>query len=492
MSRRQIHIDPEIVLSFSVRFSSILSVTQRYRVNVTVTDVDELRKELVVSLSKEEVSQEETAILKEFRKHARVPGFRPGKAPDQMIRQRFKGPLKEELSKKVVSKAFQDAVKEKNLEVYTVVQMSGEENIEPGQDVTLDITVDLNPTFDIPVYEGLDTSAPATEVEDSEIDEAVENIRRQRADFSVVERAAEKSDYVKLSYKGTADGTPVSEILPDEARLKAWGEITNGWEEAGTDEAKEFGVPEVIDGILGMSAGETKEITVDFADDFKIEALHGKSVVYAIEVHEVRQRVLPELNEEFFKSQNVESLEELKSNLFDQIEQHKKQQQRERQRNQVVEQLVNAVQFPIPQGAIEQETQSVMARIMMENMQRGVEEAEFEKHKEELHTQASQIAARDVKLRFILAKIAEKEEIKVENEDMQRAIMNAAMRQRRPIDEVVQELKKDSGRIRHLQQQLLIGKTLDLVVEKAKLSIVDAEEDHDHHDHDHGAHGHSH
>lgn len=439
--------------------------------NVTVTDVNDLRKELVVALTADEVAQEETVILNEFRKHAKVPGFRPGKAPVKVIRQRYKKEFTEELGKRVGSKAFQDAVKEQELEVYNVLSLTGVEAIEPGSEVTVDITVDLQPEFELPTYEGLETQAPGTEVSDAEVDEAILNIRRQRADFKEVKRAAQAGDYVKLSYTGTVEGQPIAEIVPDEPANKAWTALENGWEEAGTDEAKQFGVPAIIDGIVGMSAGEEKAITSDFADDFKIEALRGKTAAYQVTVHEVRERELPELDEDFLKSLQVESEEDLKARLLDDLEARKKNEQAETRRRQIVDKLLAEADFAVPESAIESETQNVMGRLMIENMQRGVPEEEFEKNKEAFHAQSANIAERDVKLQFILSKIAEKESIEVTQEDLQRGIMNMAVQRRQRPEEVVKELQNDRNRIQSLQRQILLGKTLDFVVNKATLTV---------------------
>ncbi len=440
--------------------------------NVTVTDVSELRKQLVVSLSAEEVVQEENSILNEFRKHAKVPGFRPGKAPANMLRQRYKKELNEELGKAVSNKAVRESIQEKELKVYDIVSITGIEEIRPGAEATIDITLDLEPTFEVPAYEGIETTVPGAEVTDEEVAEAVENLRRQRADFEEVDRPSAAGDYVKLTYSGSVEGTPVSDLIEDAAASdKPWIALENGWEEAGTDEAKEYGVPEIIDAIVGVSAGDEKSVEVSIADDFKIEALRGKTVTYTIQIHEVRERKLPELDEAFFKSINVESEEDLKDRILDNLEGRKKQQQREASREQVVEKLLGGVQFPVPEVGLERETQNVMGRIMVENLQRGVPHEEFENNKEALHAQAHGIAERDLRLQLILFKIAEKESIELTQDDLQRGIMGMAQQRRQSPEELVKELRKNRNSLQSLQRQLLLGKTLDFVVDKATVTV---------------------
>lgn len=444
--------------------------------NVTVTDVSELRKELTVSVSASELANEEQVILKDIQKQAKVPGFRAGKAPFPMIRQRFRKALQEELGKKVMSTAYQFALEDQKLDVFTVVDASEIEEIDVSQDLAVDITVDLYPEFTLPAYKGLETTMPPSEVSDEEVDEAILRMRRERADFKPVERAAAEGDYVKLSYSGKVGEQSLSEVVPDEPANKSWIGVENGWEEAGTEDAKQYGVPAVIDGVVGLAKDESKEVEQTFADDFKIEALRGQTATYTVTVHEVRERVLPEIDEDFLKGLQLESEEELKERVLDSLERQKKQRGLEQQRRQIIDQLLAGVEFPLPESAIASETQNVMGRIMVENMQRGVPQDEFEKNKEALHDQSSQIAVRDVKLRFILARVAREESIEVTQEDLQTAIMSMAMQQRRSPEELVKELRADRNRIAQLQQQVLIGKTLDFLANAAKVEISEGGE----------------
>ena len=442
--------------------------------NVTVSDINDLRKGLVVSLTAAEVAEEEKAVLKEVQKQARVPGFRAGKAPLPMLRTRFRKEVREQLGRKVMDRAYRGAVEEKGLEVYDVVDVKGLEEMDPSTDVTLDITIDLVPSFDLPAYKELPTQVPSADVSDEEVDASVERIRRERADFSVVERAAAEGDYVKLSYTGQIGEQAVSELLGDEPSNKVWAQVENGWEEVGTDEAKEYGVPAIIDALAGHVAGDHFSVEASFADDFKIEALRGQTATYAVTVHEVRERVLPPLDEDFLKSIGVESVEDLKGQLLDQLENRKKREVVEQQRRQIIDQLLAGVDFPVPVSAVESETQNVMGRIMVENMQRGVPEDDFEKNKEALYAQSAQIAERDVKLQFILTRVAKEEEITVGQGDLQQAIMAMASQQRRAPEELIKELQKDRGRVAHLQRQVLFGKTLDFLVKQAKVEVESA------------------
>ncbi|MEX0325097.1 MAG: trigger factor [Puniceicoccaceae bacterium] len=444
--------------------------------NVTINDISETRKDVVVTISGDEVAQEESRILKSFIKQAKVPGFRPGKAPEARVRQLYAKQLNEELRGALMRSAYDEVVGQDNLDVYNIVEFPEPGDFLAGQEISLDLTIDVNPQFDLPEYKGIAIEAPETEVEDSEIDETIDRIRRQRADFEVVDRAAEAKDYVKLSYTGTIAGDPIADQLKDQPRLQAWGAVKDGWEEAGTDEAKEFGVPAVIDALVGMSAGESKTVEQTLADDFAVEELQGKTVNYAIEVAEVRERKLPEIDEEFLKSVRAESLEDFKAQIMDELEARKKRESEDKQRDQILKFLDEAVDFPLPESAVEAETQNAMGRIINQNMQMGMAEEEFEKNKEAIFAGANQAASRDVKLQIILNRVAQAEEIQIDNEDLTRAVYGMAMQQQRKPEELAKEFRKDRGRLVQLQRQILFSKTLDFLLKEASAGSAEKSE----------------
>lgn len=455
-------------------FPSRFNIKKIQTVNVTINDISETRKDVVVTISGDEVTQEESRILKSFLKQAKIPGFRPGKAPEARIRQLYAKQINEELKNAVMRSAYEEVMKQDDLDVYTVVEFPEPGDFLSGQEVSVDLTIDVNPSFEMPEYKGIETQPPAVEVDDAEIDETIERIQRQRADFEVVEREAAAGDYVKVSYTGTVDGEEIAESLKDNPRVQAWGAVKDGWEEAGTDEAKQFGVPAVIDALVGMKAEDKTTVEQVIADDFAVEDLQGKTVSYEVEVHEVRERKLPEIDEEFLKTVNAESLEDFKAQIMDDLEGRKKQESQEAQRNQILDFLDGAVDIALPESALESETQNAMSRIISQNMQAGIGEEEFEKHKDEIFAGAQKTAQREVKLQIILNKIAQKEEVTVENEDLSRAVYSMAMQRRQKPEDLAKELRKDRGQLMQLQRQILFAKTLEVLLKEAKVGEAPA------------------
>ncbi|MEM8867796.1 MAG: trigger factor [Verrucomicrobiota bacterium] len=438
--------------------------------NTEVIDLNETRKSVVVSVSTDEISEMESKLIKEFQRQAKIPGFRPGKAPENMVRTRYAKDILQELKSRVVSQAHQEGVASSDINVYSVVELE-EGEITAGADASLKFTVDIVPEFEVPDYEGLKVQTGPTDANDEEIDQMLDQILSQRAEYNVVEKAADKGDYVRCSYEGKIGEELIAEMVPE---APIFGTQATTWEEAGSEKAP--GVRAVVDGLVGMKAGDEKEVTMDFPEDFKPEALAGKSGVYSIKVEEVREKIMPELNEELFKSLQVEDEAGLRKQISENIENRKKQENANAERQQVTEQLLAAVEFGLPESGVQSETEEVLRNFMQRNLQQGVSEEEFEKHKDQLHEGASKAAQDRLKSRLILAKIAEKEKVKVENDDFSRVIMHEAMQTGQKPDKIVKELRKDQNKVNEMRREILLGKTMDLLVEKSEREVVEATE----------------
>jgi trigger factor len=250
-----------------------------------------------------------------------------------------------------------------------------------------------------------------------------------------------------------------------------YGSQETTWEEAGSEDAP--GVRAIIDGLVGMKAGDTKEVTMEYPEDFKPDVLAGKTAVYSLEAKEVREKVMPEMDEAFFTSLQVKDKAELLERLAENITNQKKQQNANAERQQITEELLNCVDFPVPQSGIDSETDSVLRDFMQRNMQQGVSKDDLEKHKESLHDGASKAAHDRIKSRLILTKIAEKEKIQVENEDFSRMIMMEAQQSGQNPEKLVKELRKDQNRINNMRREIILGKTMDLLLEKAERELVE-------------------
>jgi trigger factor len=437
-------------------------------VNIEIKDVSETRKSLVVALDQSEVTAEHQATVAEFSKMARLPGFRPGKAPAALVLKHYGKEIGDEFKQKVVSKAYRSGLEQAKLDVMSLTGVEPGE-IEAAKAATVTFTLDVRPTFTVPEYTGIATEILPVEPTEAEVDQVIESMRAERADFKVAERAAQKGDYVKLAYEGTIDGKPILEIAPDK---QIYGKVPQTWEEV---EGEQEGlIPGLGKQLAGLKAGDKKTVTVAFAADFAaVPALAGKSADYAVDVQEIRERILPPLDEEFFKSQQVENIETLKTKIQSSLKARKEQTNRQAQRRQVSEAISAKVNFAVPESMVDGETQNVLRNFIEENMRRGVPQEQFEKDKKELFESAKKAAIGRVKTQLILARIAEQEKITVTEKDIDAFIYREAMMNNAHPDKLVKDLSKDRERLRSVQQSIIFDKTLDLLVSKATVKTIE-------------------
>jgi trigger factor len=441
---------------------------QNFAVNVQLNSLSATRKSLTVAFDVSEIDAEHQASVGEVAKLARIPGFRPGKAPATIVAKRFGKEIAEDFKQKVVTKAYRSALDQEKLDVINVVKVE-EGTIAAGSPATITITLDVRPEFAVPDLSNLTTEVAPTEPTEAEVEKVIEGLRSERADFKPADRAAQKGDFVKLSYEGKVDGQPIVELVPEK---QLYGKVPQTWEEV--EGANEGVIPGLGQQLAGLKVGEKRDVTVTFPAEFAaVPALAGKTAVYAVELLEVRERVLPALDAEFFKAQQVDDLAGLQAQVRNNLKLQKDYQNRAGQRRQITEQLGAAVDFPVPESLVEAETQGVLRQFIEEQMRRGVPAEQFEKDKKELFEGAKKAAHNRVKLQLILAKIAEQEKIEVTNDDLNNFIYREAMRTGQKADKLVKQLSGDRDQLRSVQQNIVFDKAVDFLVSKAKVVTVE-------------------
>lgn len=435
-------------------------------VKIDLQDVSETRKTLAVTLEASEVDAEEKELVKEFQGMAKVPGFRPGKAPTQVVKKRYAKQVESELQQRVMSKAYRDGSKEAKIDLINIVDVD-KGSIAPGQEATISFTVDVRPQFEIKDYKGLEVEGAPETVSDEEIDEMIDHLRRDRAEFQPTDRASQAGDYVKFSHEGSIDGQPIAEIAPEKP---VYGKMPQTWEEVGTEQGL---IPGLSPQLAGLKKGDKKEVKVEFPEDFSVEELRGRKAVYQVEVLEVRERKLPEMDQAFFEQQGVTDLEGLKERIKSYLETQKRQRRRSDIRRQISEKLASSVQFGLPESLVDMETEQAMRQIVSQSVQQGTKQEELEANKEAIHANARQQAEGRVKLQLILSEIAKQEKIELTDDDFSRYVMNQAYQSGQKPQAIVNELKKDQDRLSQTRQSLLLDKTLEFLADQAKVSEVE-------------------
>ena len=434
--------------------------------NVEIKEAGDARKIVNVSFDSDEMTEKGNQVCKELGRLANIPGFRKGKAPEQVIRKRFASEIQQELSRKVSTAAYEAVLENKEIKVYSILKVDPGD-VKSSEPVTVEVTVDIESDFDLPKYEEFELTVHSGEVNDEDVEKELTTLRDQRASFEEVERATSKGDYVKCSYEGLLDGEPVMELLPDKPM---YGKQSNTWEEAG--QAKGLGVDAIAQAVIGMKKDDKKEVEADFPKDFEVAPLAGKKVIYSLEIHEVREKKAPEADDEnFLKALKADSLEDLKAKIKDDLVSRKERENIDGKRGQVTQKILEMPDFPLPQQAVEDESKAIFQSNVQRSIQQGAKQEDMEAKRDELWKEAQVQAQARIKITMTLSKIAELEKVEVSNEDLAQAATREAMMMRTDPQKYVQELAKDQARINRLRQDVLHDKTLELVAGKAKEKI---------------------
>mgnify|MGYP001257158229 FL=1 len=438
--------------------------------NLSIKEAGTARQIATVTFDAEEIQTKEKEACNEIGKVANIPGFRKGKAPSNVIRKRFSKELNDELTRKLSTEAYESIMENKDFKVYSILKVEPG-SIDTNSGTSVDITYDIEPEFEIPDYENFQVTTEPVEVTDEDIDKELDAIREQRSTFEEVDRIAQEGDYIKCSYEGMLDGSPVSDLVPDKPM---YGKQSNTWEEAG--ESKGMGVDAIAKGVVGMKKGDKKEVEAKFDKDFEVPPLAGKTIMYNIEVHEVREKKSPEMNEEFLQTLKVENLQELKDRVATDLENRKKRDIQNSKRSQITKKFLEIPDFPLPQQAVEDESNIIFQSKAQQAIQRGAKQEDIESKKDELWKEAKVQGEARVKLTIILSKIAEKEKVEVSNEDLARAATQEAMMQRKDPTAYIKELSQNRQQLHRLRQDILHDKTLELVADKAKETVGKTED----------------
>ena len=427
--------------------------------NVTVENLAPCKKLVRVEVDAKAVDDAFEATTKDFQKQANLPGFRPGKAPAQMVVKKYEKDIQDEVKRKLIGDSYRKALEEQKLDVLGYPDIE-EIQFGRGQALQFAATVETEPEFQLPEYKGLPVKREDKSVTDGDVERALDMLREQRVKFEKVERALGAGDVAVVNYTGTCDGRPITDTAPT---AKGLTEQKSFWIEM---QSNSF-IPGFADPLLGAKAGETRTVNVDFPADFVTKELAGKKGVFTVEVVEAREKALPALDDTFAKSFDAENLEKLREGVRRDLENELKFKLSKDTRAQIIRVLLGRVNFELPETAVAQETRNVVYDIVRENAKRGISRDVIEKEKEQIYSVAAQGAKERVKLQFIMQHIAEKEDIKVAQEEILRRVQTMAAMYQIPPEKFLKDLQKRNGLI-EIYDQLAHEKVLEFLESNAK------------------------
>jgi trigger factor len=423
---------------------------------------------LRVELPADRVSQERQKIVGEFQGSARLPGYRPGKAPRNLVENRYRKEIADELRRKLISSSTTEAIAEKKLRVLSIGEA---EQVELTPDSTLRFTTKLitAPEFTLPPYMGLPVKVPPAEVTEAELDNALNGLRNRLSEFNDIEgRGLEMGDFAVLDFTARLDGQPLAEITPEAPKELTGRE--NFWLKLGPATL----LPGFSEALLGATADETRECSLEVPADFPLPVLIGKHIDFTVKVRELKQQVLPELDDAFAdKVMPGKTLAELRARGRVDLESERAGMIEEAKRRQITSQLVSGTAFDLPMEFVQSETRRIMSDIVRQNQERGISDDEIRAKQNEIAGNAAAAARDRLKSAFILTRIAEKEGIKVTRAEFDEHLERMALRHQMPLEKLRQVLGERNA-FAQIEEEVLIAKVLAFITANASVETIAA------------------
>ena len=405
-------------------------------------------------------------VLNAFLREATLPGFRKGKVPLNILKQKFQKEIAQECQQACFSEFYPKALKESGLDAVTLQNVT-DVLFTPETGFSCTALVEVKPVFDLPKYRKLAVKEADATVTDEQVAERMESFRKAFAKFEDAKEgdAIAEGDFVQFDYAGALDvkaKTPLAEVVPDQ---KAVAGATGFWTQL---EEGRF-LPEILEALKGMKVGETKDdVKVKFPKDNAPEALKGKKCVYTLTVKGFRRRTLPD-DATFAADAKVESLDALRAQIRGQMEKDAAAAALESRKSQAIDLLLKKADFAVPPSLVQRQIQSYLQDLAQRAQYSGLSADYIEQNREKILADAEASAVRQVRLSYILLGIAKAENLEATDDDVNAALekMAAASNGKSTAADFLKHLQ-ESGQVELYKEQLRAEKALDLVLAEAK------------------------
>jgi len=436
--------------------------------NIVVEKQPKCVATLRVEIPAEKVSGQRAEILRGYASKARVPGFRPGKAPAAVVEKRFQKEITEELNGSLFNEAFDEALKQESLKV---IDFGVPENVTttPEGGLSFSSKLTLAPEVQLPDYKGITVTVPPAALPDEEVNKQLTALQERFADFKDIEgRAAAAGDFAIIDYTSTVEGKPTEEFLGKSAGYIAGRE--GFW--VRLDE--QAFLPGFAVQLEGLNVGDSKEISIVLPEDFALSGIAGKEIVFATTLKELKEAVLPELNDELAaKLLPGKTIEDIKTIIRDNMGQERQRKIDDQKVNQIVQYFNEKVEFELPEELVNQETQSQANAIVQRGVQSGMTNEEIETQQAEILANAGSQAVSNLRTNFILQEIARVEKIEVTDAELVNHLAQIATSRKIAPKKFIKDMQR-SGRLSSIRNSMAIGKAIDFLVQHA--TVVESTE----------------
>ena len=413
------------------------------------------KKDLVIEIPADVVERELEKITAQYRRLARLPGFRPGHAPASLVRTHFRTDIRNEIVQSLLPKAFENAVKEQKLSVVGTPNFE-DLKFDDHQPLSCKASFEVLPDFELKDSKGLEVEEDAAEVTDSDVNGALEDLRQRSATLTVVEgEPAAEGEFLTVSYRGWNPGEPAAKPREvKDAVVHIGGRGT---------------VAEFSENLKGAKVGDTREFDVTYPESFGEKTLAGKTLRYHVKVEGIKRRVVPPVDDELAKSaSDFQTLDELRKHLREDLEMAAVRDAEMKTKEKILEKLLEMHEFPVPETLVEGQVQRKFERALAGLIAQGIDprsvNADWAKIKQDSRPEAE----KDTRAALILEKIADAEKIEVSAEELDEAIRKRADAAREPPAQLKTRLTRDGG-LDKLRSSLRSQKALDTIYRSAKI-----------------------
>jgi trigger factor len=407
------------------------------------------KREIQVEVPAEEVARETASLIQKYQKLARLPGFRRGHVPASIIRQRFSQDINNDVVDALVPKYFRQETGKLGLMPVSQPRVT-DLHVHEGEPLRFKASFEVMPEVKVEGYKELRADKPEISVTDEEVEESLNGLREQHAAFAPIEgRALADGDFAQVSLDGRPKDGEGKPVHMDEILVEIAGKNT---------------MPEFTENLRGASAGEERTFEVKYPDDSADKRLAGKIFTYTVKIHSLKQKSLPELNDEFAKELGeFTSLEEVRKRIREGMEAERKHESEREAKEKLTAELVKRNEFEVPEALVERQVDLQLERGLRALAAQGMRAEELKKMDlQRLRAGQRERAVTEVKASLLLEKIAEEEKIEVSNEEIDREVETLA-RQSKQTPEAIRERLTRDGVLDRIRARIRTEKALDFL-----------------------------
>lgn len=424
--------------------------------NITVEEISSVKKKVQVEIPDEQVTKEVETLYKEVGAKAKIKGFRPGKVPRNILERYFKDYVKGEVIQKLIQETYPAALSEKNIQPVSLPVIDPGE-LESGKPFQYSATVEVKPELKIENYIGLKLEGKKEEVKEEELESRLKDLQNLHAQLKTIPqpRPVQEGDYVIIDYEARMENKPLEEGKGIDVTVEVGG--------------GRF-IPGLEEKMIGLKPEEEKEIEISFPEDYGYKKWAGKTISFLIKVKEIKEKILPPLDDEFAKDLgDYASLEDLKSKLKEEITKEKEAILDRKLKDQMIDQLIQAHPFEVPESMVEEQAKALVSDTKLRLASQGIVLKNLNIPEEKLQEDYREVAQKQVKTFLILETIASQEGITVTDEEVEERLRSIAERAHQKL-EVVKRYYESNGLIPELKTGILTDKTLNFLLGKANIS----------------------